>query len=388
MTEFQMEQLFKEICLKYDLTTFDPYDIWKTKTGIRVKNLFNTSRLLGAFPGLFLTLYDLFINNNMRLGYNKQEYPIVRALAAQTLLHEYKNESNKELLLAVKNHLDWLKNNISEGYSGACWGIGFRWSAFKNVIYDANTPHATHTPYALEAFHIYTMTTGDQQYVDIIKSCYQFYEKDLCVLYDDDEMMAVSYGPVKDKIVNNVASYAMYAYSIFLNYFPDKRDYILKKIKKLFRFVYTNQHDDGSWYYSHPENESFIDCFHSCFIVKNLLKTRHLLTDDEIDNVIEKGYRYIVEEFFNEKHGLYNRFTVSNKLTLTKFDLYDNAEALNIMKMMGDKDRAENLEVAIRHYFFSGEDIYSDIDFLGNRRNKNTLRWAVMPYLYALSVNN
>lgn len=387
MTEFQMDQLFKEICLKDDLTTFDPYDIWKTKTGIRVKNLFNTSRLLGAFPGLFLTLYDLVLNNNLRLGYNKQEYPIVRALAAQTLLKEYKRESNKELLIAIQNHLNWLKNNISEGYSGACWGIGFRWSAFKNVIYDANTPHATHTPYALEAFHIYTSITGDQQYVDIIKSCYQFYEKDLLVLYDDDEMMAVSYGPVKDKIVNNVASYTMYAYSIFLNYFPDKHDYILNKIKKLFRFVHTNQHDDGSWHYSHPENESFIDCFHSCFIVKNLLKTRHLLTRDEIDNVIEKGYRYIVEEFFNEKHGLYKRFTVSNKLTLTKFDLYDNAEVLNIMKMMGDKDRAEHLEVAIRHYFVSGEDIYSDIDFLGNKRNKNTLRWAVMPYLYALSVN-
>lgn len=380
-----VRQMIQKYCLYDDLATYDPYDIWKTSLGIRVKNLFNTSRLLGAAPALGLTLYDQFLNNRFRFGYKKQEYPIVRALAAQTLLNEYQQSDEPVLLQYAVKHLEWLEENRCKGYAGACWGLGFKWSAFKNIIYDANTPHATHTPYALEAFHRYTQITGNQQYVGLIKSCYQFYEKDLCILYEDKDMIAISYGPLKDKIVTNVSSYSLFAYTIFLNYFPDQRDYILNKINKFYHFLYVNQHEDGSWHYSHPEKESFIDCFHSCFIIKNLLKANMAVRMKDLESVVEKGYRYIIDQFINKKYGLYKRFSINNKLSLTKFDLYDNAELLNIMKMIVDTGRAKNLEAAINKYFIDGTKIYSAIDFLGIKRNENTLRWAVMPYLYALS---
>jgi hypothetical protein len=379
-------QIFRKYLLSDNLATYDPYDIWKTSLGIWVKNLFNTSRLLGAAPAMILTLYDQLFNNRFRNGYKKQEYPIVRALAAQILLNEYQFSKNKEFLDWSLTHLQWLKTNISDGYSGACWGLGFKWAAFKNVIYDENTPHATHTPYALEAFHRYTRITGDLQYVDLIKSCYQFYEKDLCVLYEDNDILAISYGPLKDKIVTNVAAYSLFAYTIFLQYFPDQKDYILNKIHKFYRFLCVNQHENGSWYYSQPENESFIDCFHSCFIIKNLLKAGKEVQLKGIDPIVEKGCRYIFERFIDKKHGLYKRFTLNNKLSFTKFDLYDNAEVLNIMKMTGDTESAKKLEAAINSYFIDGGKIYSAIDVLGKKRNEDTLRWAVMPYLYSLSV--
>lgn len=381
-------QIISKYLFSDSLETFDPYDIWKTDFGIWVKDIFNTSRLLGALPAISLTLYDLLINNFLRLGYKKQEYPIVRALAAQILLNEYQLTNDQEFLFAANNHLEWLNSNKSVGYSGACWGLGFRWAAFKNVIYDANTPHATHTPYALEAFHRYTQITGNQQYVDLIKSCYQFYEKDLYVLYEDKDMMTVSYGPLKDKIVTNVTSYSLFAYTIFLKYFPDQRDYIINKINKFYCFLYTNQREDGSWYYSHPEKESFIDCFHSCFIIKNLLKASKEIPLKDLDSLVGKGYKYIIDQFINKKIGLYKRFTINNKLSLIKFDLYDNAEVLNIMKMIGDTERAKSLEAAISKNFIDGTKIYSVIDFLGIKRNENTLRWAVLPYLYSLSVGN
>jgi hypothetical protein len=52
---------------------------------------------------------------------------------------------------------------------------------------------------------------------------------------------------------------------------------------------------------------------------------------------------------------------------------------------MSDKDLVRMLSSSIQRSFCDGQDIYSQIDFLGMRRNKNMLRWAVMPYLYALS---
>lgn len=383
--QIQEEQIIKQFCLRDDLATYDPYDIWKTGIGVRVKNLFNFSRLLGATPALALTLYDQLLNNRFRFGYKKQEYPIVRALAGQILLNEYQRSNDKELLSAVKNHLEWLEENMSKGYSGACWGLGFRWSAFKNVIYDANTPHTTHTPYALEAFHRYTQLTGDLKYIGLIKSCFRYYEKDVYVMFEDDNMMAVSYGPFRDKIVINASSYTLYAYSIFLDYFPEQRDYIHKKILKLYRFILKNQHADGSWFYSPDYKNSFIDCFHSCIVVKNLLKANNNVKIEGLETTIGNGYKYIIEQFFNYKYGLYKRFTRENKLSLTKFDLYDNAEVLNLANLMGDTKRVKDLETAINYYFIEGKNIYSVIDYLGIKRNKNTLRWAVMPYLYALS---
>lgn len=379
------EQIVKQYCLSDDLTTYDPYDIWKTDIGVRIKNLFNISRLLGATPGLVLALYDQLLNNRFRLGYKKQEYPIVRSLAAQILLNEYQRSNDKELLSAVKNHLEWLDKNISTGYAGACWGLGFKWSAFKNVIYDANTPHTTHTPYALEAFHRYTQLVGDQKYICLIQSCFKYYENDVCIMYEDEKMMAVSYGPFEDKIVINASSYTLYAYSIFLDYFPEQRNYILSKIMKLYHFILENQQSDGSWFYSPDDKNSFIDCFHSCIIIKNLIKTNLKVKIDGLENMVEKGYKYINEQFFNNKYGLYKRFTKNNKLSLTKFDLYDNAEVLNIANMIGDSKRVKDLEAAINYYFIEDKNIYSVIDYLGSKRNKNTLRWAVMPYLYALS---
>ena len=378
-------QIIRKLCLSDNLATYDPYDIWKTSLGVWVKNLFNTSRLLGAAPALILTLYDQLFNSRFRFGYKKQEYPIVRALAAQILLNEYQFSNSKELLDWSLNHLDWLKSNTSRRYSGACWGLGFKWAAFKNIIYDKNAPHATHTPYALEAFHRYTQITGDSQYVDLIRSCFQFYEKDLYVLYEDEDILAISYGPIKDKIVINVASYSLFAYTIFLHYIPEQRDYILSKINKFYRFLCVNQHKDGSWYYSQPENESFIDCFHSCFILKNLLKAGKEVQLKDFDSVFDKGFKYILDKFIDNEYGLYKRFSIKNKLSFTKFDLYDNAEVLNLLKMTGDTESSKKLEAAINSFFKDGEKIYSSIDYLGIKRNEGTLRWAVMPYLYSLS---
>ncbi|HEX3386487.1 MAG TPA: hypothetical protein VHS53_14910 [Mucilaginibacter sp.] len=320
--------------LQESLKTYDPYDIWKTGLGLKVKNLFNNNRLLGAGPAMALTMIDLWLNNGLRIGYEKQEYPIARATAALTLLNHFETTGDTELLVPVTMHLEWLKENTCKGYSGACWGLGFTWPAGSGLVYDKNMPFSTHTPYALEALHRYTRITGDERYVGLIKSCFNFFEKDLCVIYEDDQMMATSYGPVKDRVAVNAVSYAMYAYAIFLSYFQEQEDYIKGKIVKLYNFIRKKQQDDGSWLYLADDENSFIDCFHSCFVVKNLLKTEKLVELDGLTLVAKLGADYILEHFIDAKAGLYMRFTKSNKLSLVKFDLYDNAEVLNMAQMM------------------------------------------------------
>ncbi|MBW3468312.1 hypothetical protein [Arthrospiribacter ruber] len=384
---FKYHELVEFYCTKQDLSTFDPYDIWKTGLGVYVKDWFNRSKLLAGGPALAMTLYDHLLNNGLRLGYSKQEYPIVRALAAQVLLNTYNSSKNDKYLISAREHLDWLVENSSKGYSGYCWGLGFKWAVYKGVIYDSNTPHSTHTPYALEAFDMYKEITNESRYDHVIISCFEFYENDLKILCEDKDSMAISYGPFKDRPISNAVSYTLYAYSIFLKYFPEKGEYLNAKIQKFYNFIKKKQLDNGAWFYAPLESNSFIDCFHSCIILKNVFKAqRNLGCLQDSDLIIQSGYEYLKNHFFEEKIGLFKRFSKTNKLSLIKFDLYDNAEVLALSKLLVDNDVAESLQDRIFEVFVkSDKEIFSAINILGNPINKNTLRWAVMPFLYSLS---
>lgn len=380
--------LIGRFLLKKDLSSYDPYDIWKTRVGINVKKLYYKNKYIGIIPAGILSIYDLYLNNKIRLGYRKQEYPVVRAQATLSLLNFYKKNNNNIYLKFAKEHIDWLIKHTSQGYSGDCWGTGFTIVISKRLSYDKNVPFTTNTPYVLEALNSYYQITRDKDVLEVIKSIFQFYENDLFVLEEDAEILALSYGPFKDRTVTNAISYTMYAYSIFYKHLEDK-EYILSKIKKMYNFLIRSQRNNGSWFYSPVDKESFIDCFHSVFILKNIIKTNAFIPLELSEKVVDDGYSYIVKNFFNNDKYLFRRFSLSNKPSLVKFDLYDNAEMLQLTKLMNDRVLENKLNDAIMKYFVSDSfDVYSVIDFKGNLFNKNMLRWAVMPYVYALSLKN
>jgi hypothetical protein len=389
MTEKQSDINFLEkCCLAHDLSTYDPYDIWMLPLGIWVKQLFNRNKYLGLLPAALVTLMDHFVNNSFRLGYVKREYPAVRAMAALSLLQLYKGQRKEAYLYAAKEHIDWLVENSSKGYAGLCWGLGFKWAADDGLDYVENTPFSTHTPYALEAIHTYILLSGDESYTPHITSIFNFYERDIKVIFESEEAMATSYGPCKDRLITNAVSYTLYAYTLFLGYFPEREQEIKGKIQKLYRFVRSKQRADGSWLYAPDDAHSFIDCFHSCFVLKNIFKSNTIVSLEGSSEVITKGYHYIKTYFYDVKTGLFRRFSLSNKPSIIKYDLYDNAEMLHLALLLKDEALVTKLGQAISKTFVTPKGIYSVVDIFHNRKNKNTLRWAAMPYLYALSTQN
>lgn len=368
-----------------DLASYDPYDIWKTDIGIRTKQLYYKNKSLGLIPAGLLTLYDLYINNTVQIGYKKQEYPITRAQAALSLLNLYRKKNDQKYLKYAKKHIDWLLDNSSTGYSGYCWGLNFDWIYSAEETYDKNTPFSTHTPYPLEALIAYYQETKDNSLLEPIKSVLQFLEIDLQVMEEDDNKLIISYGAEKDRIVTNANSYVMYMYAMLLPFFPEKKEYIENKIQKIYYFLTSVQNTDGSWLYSPYENNSFIDCFHSCFVMKNIYKTNQIVKLNTSTSVIKNGYNYVLENFLDKDHFLFKRFAVSNKPSLVKFDLYDNAEMLNLAILLEDKKTVIKLDQTIKSTFVRGSTVYSTIDIFGFKKNANHLRWAVVPYLYALS---
>ncbi|MFD0797134.1 hypothetical protein ACFQZJ_06660 [Maribacter chungangensis] len=379
--------MIKKYCLHQNLACYDPYDVWMTGLGIKIKQLYNSNKVLGILPAATLTVWDNFVNNKTRFLYKKQEYPAARALAALALLKVYEVNKEEELRVGAKNHIDWLIANTCTGYAGLCWGLGFKWAAGDGLDYNENTPFSTHTPYALEALDRYVELTGDVSYTAHIKSVFNFFETDIQVMFEDGTSMATSYGPAKDRLVTNAVSYAMFAYGIFLKHLPEKRGSITAKIDKLYNFVKGKQRKNGSWLYEPDSEDSFIDCFHSCFVLKNIHKTNLIVPLTDSQAILKIGYNYLISNFYNPKSGLFKRFSLSNKPSIVKYDLYDNAEMLHLAILMKDTDLIQALSGTIAKTFVRTGGIYSVIDMLNLRRNKDTLRWAVMPYLYALSAN-
>jgi hypothetical protein len=380
-----MQQVIEHFCTRDNLSTYDPYDVWKTKPGFYVKDIYNRNKYLGLLPATLFTLFDTFINNQSRFFYSQQEYPIVRAFAVLSLLNLYRKSKEEKYLNFAKKHLQWLVENRCKGYNGYCWGLGFDYPVTSEVVYDRNTPFSTVTPYALEAFVQYSQITRDEEYAGIIKSIYNFFENDIQVMEKSEDYLVTSYGPMRDRIAINAVSYVMYSYALLLPYLsPKEKEHAHERIKRLYSYIRKNQRYDGSWLYS-PQGRSFIDCFHSCFVMKNLLKTDSSVQLNGCSEIVAKGYDYVKKNFLDEHYWLFRRFSLKNKPGIVKFDLYDNAEMLNLAILFQDHYLAVRLSDSIKCFFCDGLDIYSQIDVLGFRRNINTLRWAVMPYLYALS---
>jgi len=371
--------------LKDNLATYDPYDIWITYIGKKTKQLYYKNRYLGLLPAGVLTIYDLYVNNGLRLGYQKQEYPIVRGQASLALLNLYKQNGDKTYLQYAKKHIDWLLSNSSKGYSGYCWGINFDWVYSANDTYDKNTPFSTHTPYPLEAMVEYYHITKDKIVEEAIKSVFLFLEKDIKVMLEGRNRLILSYGVEQDRIVTNANAYIMYSYALLIEFLPQKEEYIKSKIYKIYNFLVSIQREDGSWLYSPYEQHTFIDCFHSAFVIKNIIKTNQIIELNGVNSVVQSGYRYILDNFLDKKRFIFKRFSKSNKFSITKFDLYDNAEILNLAIMLKDSDTIDRLSKSIKDNFIKNGNIASMIDIFGTQKNFNHLRWAVVPYLHALS---
>ena len=384
-TSSYIQSLIEHFCAPEDLATYDPYDIWKTALGFRVKDLYNRRRWAGLVPAAVLGGFDNFFNNGRRWFYATQEYPIVRATAALCLVNLYRQNGEGRFLDFAARHLDWLVAHSCTGYSGPCWGLAFPHAVSAEIVYDANTPFSTITPYALEAFLAYREACQKTRLDPVIRGILEFFEQDLRVMEEDDEALATSYGPRRDRIVINAVAYTLYAYSILLPYAAaPRRPDLVRKIGKLYRYILRQQRSDGSWFYS-TQGRSFIDCFHTCIVLKNLIKTGLAVELTDLAAVVQGGYAYLKRAFLDESAFLFRRFSIHNKPSLVRFDLYDNAETLNLALLMGDFGLADRLLASILHRFAKGPDIYSQIDVLGARRNKNTLRWAVMPLLYAMT---
>jgi uncharacterized protein YyaL (SSP411 family) len=195
------------------------------------------------------------------------------------------------------------------------------------------TPLITTVPYVYEAFREVYLIDGDQKWLDTMKSIAGHAMED----YHDFETSAnastCSYNPEPGDMGGVINASAYRAFLLTTAALDFSQEHYRKVADRNLNFVLQSQNSDGSWYYSRDEERSFVDHFHTCFVLKALAKIEAVTKNSECTKAIERGVDYYVRNLFDER-GLPKPFSRRPRMTVYRRELYDYAECINLAVLL------------------------------------------------------
>ena len=357
--------------------SYDPYNLWSSRFGIFAKSRYLKNKVLGsplvaavADAHLVLSFCNLYKATD-KLQYLRTAQDIAEELLQQSL---------------IKNH------------SGHCWGYPFNWMTNQG-LWKSSTPLITTTPYCFEAFLSLFDCTSDTRYRDIAMSISRFAVNDLNETIINEHSTACSYSPVDTTMVVNANAYrAMVLCESWKRFGSSKA---LSLAKSNLNFIVEAQQEDGSWWYAlGNSSDKFIDNFHTCLVLKNLVKANRIIGSKELWAVIERGYNYYLANLIDHTSNP-KPFAHLKRVNLVSREIYDYAEGISLALLIqkffpsmydtsGIKQKANSLLSALQHYLLS---TYQEADghfvtkqYFGCINNTTPyIRWAQAQLFYSLS---
>ena len=304
--------------------------------------------------------------------------PVTLGLAVQayTYLKEL-DEAKSDYYQAQINYcLDKLIEMKSEGYSGICWGYDFDWHGrYANI--PAFTPTIVATGIIINGLYEYCKYSKDEKAKELIISSAQFVLNDLNRKYEEDSF-CISYSPKDSQLVFNAAMKGARLISQVHSLTLD--NICVENAEKIVKFVINNQNKDGSWYYSKGDARSWVDNFHTAYVLDSLYEFINLSGKEEYTEHFEKGMTFYLNNLFTQeyypKYYSNSLFPIDSTeiaqtiITLTKFNYFQRA---SIVVDFGYKNLYSN-----RGYFY-----YQKYKRFINRNIY--MRWSNMYMLTALS---
>jgi hypothetical protein len=352
---------------------YDPYDIWSLPALGELKSKWTQGQKKSAWLVPLIGVLEILAPNHLRkyLGVKPHTFAHVEAMRYQA-----GELSPREALEAF---------SVAR-VRDCAWGLPFAWFS-KNGVYSANTPYVTNTPYVMEALvaiaRLPELKTEAQR---LFEQTWAFLET-LEVMHATHSELALSYAPVEEpRKVVNANSYAALAYALHAVHGRDEnRVFATERAERLVNWLLAQQRADGSWfYYADTAPGNFIDGFHSCFVLKNLIKIQKALPHLEalIQPAIDKGWLYIRTHLYDPRHRLCRRFSQRSHRDPFRWDLYDQAEYLGLLIDFELFDEAQRFAAHVESRFQRNGAWFCRIDILGRPWGKGFLRWGIAPYLY------
>lgn len=315
----------------YDFQTF-----YASPVGQRAKALYYKQPFLGMMAVAPIIFCEAFLPSARRLFWKPQRFPIADAHYAMGFATLYQILGEQKYYQRAVHFLEVLEATRCSSQKHCAWGYPFDWVGIGGTV-KAETPLITTEPYVYEAFSYVYEIDKNQKWRQIMQSLAQHASEDYFDYETSPRASRASYGPIPEpsgKGVVNASAYRAFLLTKAAEDFSEEK--YRKQAERNMHFVLESQNPDGSWYYAMDGKRSFVDHFHTCFVMKGLAKIERLTGDFHCTKAIERGVEYYVKYLFDEA-GLPKPFSKAPRLTIYRRELYDYAECINLATLLSGR---------------------------------------------------
>jgi hypothetical protein len=315
--------------------SYDHQSFYAGTLGRTAKGLYYRSRLLGTLAVAPIVFCEAFMPGARRFFWKAQRFPIADSHYAMGFAFLAQIYGKDEYYQRAVHFLEVLKETRCPGYEQYCWGYPFDWQTRTGVIVKG-TPLITTVPYVYEAFSQVYMLDHKQRWLRTMRSIAEHAFGSYRDVETAPDSASCGYTPAPDDPTGVVNASAYRAFLLIKAGIDLSAPLYLRIGKRNLNFVLSSQNEDGSWYYSTDGTRDFIDHFHTCFVLKALVKIEELTGSSECGTAIKRGLRYYVNNLV-DGDGLPLPFSKAPRLTIYRRELYDYAECINMSLLLGDR---------------------------------------------------
>ncbi len=368
--------------------SYDHYDFWGRGIGIflrKTRNLFTTP-IVGVVYVMEVLFPKLF-----RIGL-KPDIPLETLPSFLKAMLAYRQLTADESFEADRLMLtEHMLKKLGKSSSGRGLGHNFNW--YTNRLVPAFTPCVPHTAYLVTyILEAYEGSKMPQREREVLRDAGEFVFNDTGLVDLPDGSSKVRYAEDDERYVINANSYAALLL-IKLGSFFGRDDYIERSLK-IMKFVTAQQNKDGSWFYfekgSVKDKDNFIDCFHSAFVLENLLEYSGFVEDNDASGAFVAGLDSFIAEFVNKDHTV-NHFKKSHLPLGISIDTRSTAEAINLLSVSSGKlgrclGIAEEVFKKVKDEMYdASKSYYYHRRYSFGLSRMNYGRWATVPMVIALA---
>jgi rhamnogalacturonyl hydrolase YesR len=278
--------------------------------------------------------------------------------------------------------LQWLIENQSSGYSGACWGNHFDYQS-RTFFLAKGVPTVVWTALVGHAFLDGYDHFQNEAYLRIAVSACEHILRDLAT-YPDGEGVCISYIPGQNSQVHNANTLG--ASLLARVYWHTRNDAYRALAKRAVQYTAQHQRPDGSWYYGEKGNLHWVDNFHTGYVLDCFKSYGDYTGDGCFEDKLRSGYEYWKKTFFLQDGT--PRYYARKTLPI---DIQCSSQAIDTLVFFADRD-PEAMPLALKVARWTITNMQDQTGYFYYRRyspwlvNKTpTLHWGQATMLSALA---
>ncbi len=283
----------------------------------------------------------------------------------------------------AESALQWLMENQSKGYSGACWGNHFDYQARGDFYLPKGVPTVVWTSLIGHAFLDAYSHFQEDSFLKVAASSCEHILRDVDTSAEG-ESLCISYTPIHHHQVHNANTLA--AGLLARTYSCTRQESYRALAQKAIEYTAQHRRRDSSWYYGEAANLHWVDNFHTAYVLDSFKHYTEGTGDDRFEKTLTNGYKYWKTTFFlsDGTPRYYNYKTLP-------IDIQCCSQAIDTLVFFHDRD-PEALPLALKIAEWTIEQMQDRTGYFYYRRysrwlvNKTpTLHWGQGTMLCALA---